>query len=215
MRLLALFSLGLTCSACMPIDAFAPIHTSPLPSVNNSPNAPFLHKVADTSKVIALSPSVEPPTMQGMLEAHNQVRAAVGAVPLLWSSKMSRYAQDWANYLAANNQCTMQHRSAAGADYLPVGENLFWASPENWSDGHTNIQAITPSQVALDWASEKPDYHYDSNSCDVGKKCGHYTQMVWASSLEMGCGMTICPDKGQIWVCNYNPAGNWVGEKPY
>jgi pathogenesis-related protein 1 len=153
--------------------------------------------------------------MQGMLEAHNQTRAAVGVAPLVWSSQMSQYAQQWAEHLSTQNNCQMQHRSAAGANTLPVGENIYWASPVRWSDGRTEVQTIAPSQVALDWASEKADYSYASNTCRSGAQCGHYTQMVWRTTAEVGCGMSICPDKGQIWVCNYNPPGNWVGEKPY
>jgi pathogenesis-related protein 1 len=153
--------------------------------------------------------------MQGMLETHNQTRAAVGVAPLVWSSRMSQYAQQWAEHLATQNNCQMQHRSAAGANTLLVGENIYWASPVTWSDGRTEVQTITPSQVALDWASEKADYNVASNTCRTGASCGHYTQMVWNTTAEVGCGMSICPDKGQIWVCNYNPPGNWVGEKPY
>lgn len=210
MRFLVYLSLGLTCAACMPVPERLPIN--PMNSTAHA-SPPYLHKVATTT--LALSPSPEPSAMQGMLAAHNQVRAAVGIIPLTWSSHISIYAQEWANYLATHKQCTMQHRSGAGADYLKVGENLFWASPEKWSDGRTEIQAITPSQVAFAWANEQADYYYASNTCDLGKQCGHYTQMVWANSLEVGCGMAICPDKGQIWVCNYNPPGNWLGDKPY
>ena len=33
---------------------------------------------------------------------------------------------------------------------------------------------------------------------------------------QIGCGMAVCDDtKQQIWVCQYEPAGNWVGERPY
>ncbi len=67
------------------------------------------------------------------------------------------------------------------------------------------------------WASEVPWYDYASNSCNApaGKSCGHYTQVVWAKSTEVGCGVAICDDKGQVWVCNYKPAGNYSGQKPY
>lgn len=167
---------------------------------------------------IPTTPATQPATMQGMLETHNQVRASVGVNPLTWSSNMSSYAQEWANHLANENNCQMQHRSAAGANTLQVGENIYWASPLTIiSNGVTSTQeqAITATQVANDWASEKAYYDYASNTCASGQQCGHYTQMVWNTTLEVGCGKAICPDKGQIWVCNYNPPGNWVGVKPY
>ncbi len=157
----------------------------------------------------------EPATMQGMVQAHNQVRAAVGLAPLRWSTALATYAGHWADHLAVNNGCSMRHRSDAKAAELDVGENLFWAGPLLWSDGRTEVQAVSPAEVALDWAAERADYDRASNRCRAGAQCGHYTQMVWRSTTEVGCGMTVCPDQGQLWVCNYNPPGNWVGEKPY
>lgn len=165
------------------------------------------------------TPANQPATMAGMLETHNSVRASVGVAPLTWSSRMADYAQTWADHLANQNNCQMRHRADANNNPLNAGENLFWASPRRitYSDGRveTSVQPITAAQVVNDWASERADYNYATNTCAAGKVCGHYTQIVWSTTLEVGCGMTVCPDKGQIWVCNYNPPGNWVGVKPY
>ncbi|MCI5139186.1 MAG: hypothetical protein D3922_12405, partial [Candidatus Electrothrix sp. AR1] len=56
-------------------------------------------------------------------------------------------------------------------------------------------------------------YDYATNSCH--SVCGHYTQVVWRSTKEVGCGMASCNDKAQLWVCQYNPRGNMLGQKPY
>lgn len=191
MRFFSVFAISLSCSACIAVGA-------PPPAV-----------------LPAALPDIEPATMQGMLASHNQVRASVGVPPLQWSGQMAAYAQQWAEHLAANNGCQMQHRSHANAAVLEAGENIYWASPVSWSDGRTEVQPITPSKVALDWASENVDYNYASNTCRPGAQCGHYTQMVWRTTSAVGCGMTMCGNKAQLWVCNYTPAGNWVGEKPY
>ena len=98
---------------------------------------------------------------------------------------------------------------------MNLGENLFWASPLNYSDGSSAVQIITPTQVVDNWASEKADYNYASNTCAAGKVCGHYTQVVWRSTVEIGCGRAVCQDNSQVWVCNYNPAGNIIGQRPY
>ena len=72
------------------------------------------------------------------------------------------------------------------------------------------------------WAAEDEFYDYASNSCESGEVCGHYTQIVWRSSENLGCGIKLCnagsPFGGGSWtfvVCNYDPPGNWVGQKPY
>lgn len=56
-----------------------------------------------------------------------------------------------------------------------------------------------------------------------GKICGHYTQLIWASSVKVGCARKTCstvyenPDfnGATIVVCDYSPAGNDIGQKPY
>ena len=154
-------------------------------------------------------------SMHGMLEAHNRVRAAHRLPLLTWSPQLATYSQDWANYLAANNRCKMKHRSVAGKDFGQFGENLFWASPQNWSDGRLEAQPVTASEVANAWAEEIVDYSYSRNSCRPGKQCGHYTQMVWRDTKQVGCAMTLCNSMEQLWVCSYNPPGNWIGQPPY
>ena len=62
------------------------------------------------------------------------------------------------------------------------------------------------------WGSEIEFYNEANNTCD--DVCGHYTQIVWSNSTEVGCGMVTC-DGFDIWVCQYNPAGNVVGQRPY
>lgn len=164
-------------------------------------------------------PIIEPTKLLGIIKAHNNVRGEKGLKSVKWSPELATYAQQWANYLAFKNNCRMQHRPRSGKYRQKYGENLYWASPSmiwgsNSQSGNT-VQKITPTDVVSSWASEEKDYNYATNSCRPGKQCGHYTQIVWENSTEVGCGMAVCADKGQLWVCNYNPPGNWVGEKPY
>ena len=50
------------------------------------------------------------------------------------------------------------------------------------------------------------------------KAVGHYTQMVWQNTREIGCG-TAPPGAGglhySILVCRYDPPGNYRGQYPY
>jgi len=158
---------------------------------------------------IALA-KLTPDEQAEIVSAHNQWRRVVNVPDLHWSAKLADMAQRHADTLKNAKACQPMHSQASD-----FGENMFWASPIQYSDGFTEIQQLTPTQVVDDWGSEKNDYNYPSNSCAVGKRCGHYTQIIWNSTTEVGCGKAFCPDNSQVWVCNYEPAGNYVGQKPY
>ena len=158
----------------------------------------------------------EPTDFQGTLASHNSVRAQLGLAPLRWSDKLARYAQQWGNHQATTQNCAMQHRPHSSGPFKQVhGENLFWASPKRWSDGKIERQELSIGEVVKAWVDEVVDYDYDSNSCRAGKQCGHYTQVVWRTTRAVGCAIAVCPDQSQLWVCNYDPPGNYIGEKPY
>ena len=140
--------------------------------------------------------------MYGMLRAHNIVRQEHGIdADLVWDEDLTKISKEWIEHLELDNNCQMEHNLDS-----PLGENLFWSM--NYM--------VTATEVVESWASEEEFYDYDSNSCESGQMCGHYTQIVWEDTKRVGCAMLEC-SKGDeyLWMCNYDPAGNWVGEKPY
>ena len=145
-----------------------------------------------------------------MVTAHNKYRSIVGAPALTWSATLAKTAQAYADKLKSNQVCKPIHSHAEG-----LGENLYWASAIFYSNGTSKLQAVTPTQVTDSWGSEKNNYSYVTNTCATGKVCGHYTQVSWKATTQFGCGYAVCTDYTQVWVCNYSPAGNLVGKKPY
>ncbi len=139
--------------------------------------------------------------LAGITAAHNRVREGVGVGPLEWSPELARYAQRWADKLQQRG-CGLEHRPGAGPDAQRHGENLF---------SGTGF-APTPAEVVESWAAEVADYNVKANRCKG--ICGHYTQIVWRSSQRLGCAMAACGDT-EVWVCNYDPPGNYVGKRPY
>ena len=135
--------------------------------------------------------------IEQMLNAHNKWRNTVNVPPLRWSPDLANYAQEWANKLLRENK--FEHRRNSS-----YGENLAAASG----------QQLSPERVVDMWGNEVRDYNYNNNSCQPGKMCGHYTQVVWESTREVGCAMARNSDR-EVWVCNYNPPGNIIGRKPY
>jgi hypothetical protein len=148
----------------------------------------------------------------GIVAAHNRWRKTVGAPPLRYSDELAASAQEWAEHLKRSNHCKMQHSKPDGK----YGENLYWMSAIEWSDGRRELQIVGPKKVVDDWGNERADYYYKNNSCAKGKMCGHYTQVVWKTTTTVGCAIAVCEDsQEQVWVCQYQPPGNWVGMKPY
>lgn len=137
--------------------------------------------------------------MMGITEAHNIVRRGVGVPDLEYSAEMARVSAEWLVHLEENEGCDIEHNWDS-----PLGENLYWATGNS-----------TPEDVVESWASEVADYDYDTNSCEPGKQCGHYTQIVWSDTTIVGCAARRCASGPEIWMCNYDPAGNWAGRRPY
>ncbi|XP_015892933.3 pathogenesis-related protein 1 [Ziziphus jujuba] len=134
---------------------------------------------------------------QDYLNAHNSARSAVGVGPLVWDDRVAAFAQDYANQ--RKGDCKLVHSGG------PYGENLAWSSAD-----------LSGTDAVKMWVDEKADYDYNSNSCAAGKQCGHYTQVVWRNSARVGCAKVKCDNGGGTFIgCNYDPPGNYVGQRPY
>lgn len=140
--------------------------------------------------------------LHGITERHNFWRQQVGQPPLIWSEELATEAQAWADELAKRG-CEMEHRPHTGKWGTVHGENIFWAY---------NMD-VNPKTVVDSWADERKFYQPATGKCKGGV-CGHYTQIVWKDTRQVGCGMAKCGAE-EIWVCNYDPPGNYVGEKAY
>jgi pathogenesis-related protein 1 len=158
----------------------------------------------------------EPAGLVGITAAHNQVRAAVdtsgisgGALPpMQWDPALAAHAQAYTEMCRDTDgnglvdHSSTQYRSNV-AGYTYVGENIFASS-----------SAMASAQQAVQvWAAEKANFTYPSGCSGV---CGHYTQIVWRSSVNVGCAIHTCSSlqyKGTI-LCMYGPGGN-SGGAPY
>ena len=135
--------------------------------------------------------------IESMMKSHNKWRAEVGVGPLEWSDELSRSALDWAKKLRDDN-CGFYHSD------VNYGENI-WKG----TSGFFSVEDVVNA-----WGSEKADYNYKTNKCKPGKACGHYTQIVWKNTTKVGCAKIEC-NGTTTWVCQYDPPGNWIGQKPY
>src|SRR5438067_7625898 len=107
--------------------------------------------------------------MQAVLDAHNSHRANHCVPPLTRSSELAASAQQWAN------RCGFDHD-----DQSPHGENLFWGTAD----------AFSPRSAVSAWYEEIEDHNYSAP--ERGDQAGHFTQVIWRSTKQLGCGMAAC-----------------------
>ncbi|KFQ17414.1 Serotriflin, partial [Merops nubicus] len=140
-----------------------------------------------------------------IVDKHNALRRAVkptasNMLKMEWSRPAAENAQKWAN------QCTLTHSPVnMRTTNVPCGENLFMSSaPFSWPYA---IQA---------WYNEVKDFKYGTGATTRGAVIGHYTQVVWSKSSQIGCAVAYCPNREYkyFYVCHYCPAGNLISSIP-
>ena len=157
------------------------------------------------------------------VKEHNDYRRKTKPVgsniqEMVWDEEIARYAA------ARSSKCYFGHsdRSARKTSkFKYIGENIYAAT---FANDLANSRAIMDTVES--WYEEIKDYSYNSDSCNPNAVCGHYTQVVWATSYALGCGITKCKnfrfsrggkawDKAVLVFCSYGPGGNFAGQKPY
>jgi uncharacterized protein YkwD len=130
---------------------------------------------------------------------HNEYRRKHGAPDVKHNLELSRVAQNWARNIASRN--AMQH-SNCNWDGKRIGENIaMWGgmSPENSGAYATKM-----------WYDEIKDYNFSRPGFSSGT--GHFTQVVWRGSTEVGFGIARSGNGSFYVVGNYYPAGNFSGQ---
>lgn len=141
------------------------------------------------------APSRQISMAQEILNAHNRYRSEVGVPHLTWSNTLASHAQQWANHLASRGG-VLQHSKGTGQ-----GENLWMGSAGRFSY----------TQMIQSFGNEKRYFvgRTFPNVSSTGKwqDVGHYTQVVWRKTTQVGCAIARVNGK-DILVCRYSPPGN-------
>lgn len=142
----------------------------------------------------------------GALERHNQLRDKHGVPRLNLDSNLDNIAQAYSQKLAIIRK--LIHSGAKG-----LGENLAMAiSSVPFNQSPDNCYKIGQA-ASQDWYDEIKNY--DFNKPEFGMNTGHFTQLVWKSSINVGFGIGFTDDgKSYYVVANYSPPGNVIGDFP-
>jgi hypothetical protein len=163
--------------------------------------SPSIAAITALSLALSLAqaaPAWADPSSSELLAAHNAYRAALGLPPLHWSAQLAAHAQAWADHLAAIGRL----------DHSGSGQNLAMAAAGTMS--LTQLVDLWGSEQANFTDGIFPDISTTGNWADAG----HYSQMIWARTTEVGCGFAG-NSAYDVLVCDYDPPGNVIGERPY
>jgi hypothetical protein len=139
-----------------------------------------------------------------LLAVHNAERARLGLPPLVWNTALAMGADAYAKLLLQRG--ALQHASTAERN--GNGENLWMGTSGVWNADAMVGMFLDERRYFR--ADAFPDVSLTGNWSDVG----HYTQIVWKDTREVGCAI----DSGNgmdVLVCRYSPAGNVFGQSPY
>ncbi len=139
-----------------------------------------------------------------VLAAQNAERARLGLAPLHWNSQLAGSAAGWADRLAA----THRFEHAPENPIEPEGENL-WEGTRGYFPAEAMVDA---------WIREKkyfkPGIFPDNSTTGNVEDVGHFTQLAWRNTTEVGCAVAANADD-EILACRYSQAGNYVGQRPF
>ena len=122
---------------------------------------------------------------------HNNKRALHGVGNLTWNWELAQFAADYAASALDCNNLQLIHSGG------PYGENL--------AAGYEG--GFRPVDV---WYDEISLYDYDNPG--FAEETGHFTQVIWNATNEVGCAYVDCHNQwSQYTICEYRPAGNIVG----
>lgn len=166
-------------------DLWVMSHDSHCKSSSSSTSSESLSSSAST---VSASSGFE----DDILSAHNEKRAIHGVQPLKWNETLVEYAADYADSSFSCANVTLVHSNG------PYGENL----AAGYSGGYDPVDA---------WYDEIE--LYDFNNPSFNESTGHFTQLIWKSTSQLGCARVICDNAwGQYTICEYSKTrGNILG----
>ncbi|XP_044009945.1 venom allergen 5-like [Aphidius gifuensis] len=159
---------------------------------------------------------------QEIVQVHNDFRAKVASgqesrgdgggqpagdiPPLTWDDSIAEVAQRWAS------QCSFGHDQCRNTETEQAGQNV---ASKSASNGY--ISSMT--DLVTMWYDEVDKFNPQGvYSYKFSMSTGHYSQLVWGTTTNIGCGVAKYFD-GQWYntylVCNYSPPGNYEDAPVY
>ncbi|EGT37163.1 CBN-SCL-10 protein [Caenorhabditis brenneri] len=129
---------------------------------------------------------------------------------LIWNSTLESSAQEFSNGCPAGHSKNRKN----------IGENMYWWTSPVVTETDIDLLGNRSSNL---WESEFQSSGWTENKLTseiFNTGIGHATQMAWATSISLGCGVSRCTGGSiegteYVVVCQYYPAGNYIGSDIY
>eukprot|EP01012_Entosiphon_sulcatum_P000034 TRINITY_DN10003_c0_g1_i1.p1 TRINITY_DN10003_c0_g1~~TRINITY_DN10003_c0_g1_i1.p1 ORF type:complete len:418 (+),score=38.94 TRINITY_DN10003_c0_g1_i1:31-1254(+) len=149
------------------------------------------------------------PWMQAILNKHNELRSDIyGNTPqrhqpgaaqishLTWDQNIALNAQNWADqtdWCGSGLQHSPSSYRTGKYGYSYIGENLYAGDALRTTCGNPTQPPCASGTTGMaeavqTWWDEYIGYDYENAKCTAGM-CGHFTQVAWASTTAIGCGI--------------------------
>ena len=136
---------------------------------------------------------------KSVLNVHNILRSTHETQELNLNNKLNEMAQTFAEKCAASSDgeicCLDLYKNDENGEYEMIGHNIAVIKNNN------NVL-----EICQKWYNEKYNYNFDSNK--YIDKTGHFTQMIWKSTTDIGIGYKESQDGIKYFIVYYYPAGN-------
>merc|ERR1712121_329168 len=131
-----------------------------------------------------------------------------------WDSELASIAQRLADQCKFEHDCSDCGRVGTGREgtvgqSIGISFNSQEGEPNDWENiinaWFNEIESFPNEASAIE------SYQFDSST-------GHYTQLVWATTDRVGCGVityTKEDTERKLYVCNYGESGNFLNQPIY
>ncbi|CAG0883150.1 unnamed protein product [Cyprideis torosa] len=195
-------------------------------------DAPIYNHVKDMLQSVQVGEPLEPNATRvakGTTSPVGSVGPAMNMLKLKWDDELAAIAQAWANQCLDLEGATYggrvnvnphdQERSTI--DGIHVGQNVYFTWSTNMTPRKDSDLLENAAKSWYDEINDLPDRKILQSFRTVsGPPVGHFTQIVWADTSYIGCGVShfLCkggdPDEEMgtcgLVVCNYKRGGNII-----
>lgn len=174
---------------------FTPLTLASIPIAVRQPQDTTIIITKTASSTPSITPSSAPEFIStpkfkaAILNSTNTFRTQHNASSVVYNNTLAKFAS---SYLSSLSNCEFEHSGGSFGENLAIG----------CSD--------TVSGCVELWGNERDKYDFGNPGFD--KETGHFTQLVWKNTTDVGCGRKWCGKKRWYLVCEYWPRGNILGQ---